>query len=444
VDPTAASRLVEALFPDGGAQLFADAGMTGWWGEALGAMPPDWLIVSGSDAERGETLLVNLREHLQGYGNLRAAYALTRELVRLRSLRLGPAHPETLTEVAAFGALLDRANKLEEAGRFLERAYEGLSAIGGGRDPRLAVACQLFALHQLRRGQPIRAETLLEQALGILRESAPEQTGYVAAQLGELKVRRGVTEDALPFLWEAWERYRESYGTKDPRTVTRGRTIAVILGSLGRDAEAIPVLRGLYDAAVANNDAENRAAIGFQLGSALETTGRGEEALRLVDESVRWTRTAGTEDEPHPELASRITAWSRMILRRGRPVEAEGLLLEALEIERWHHGEDSPEVALRYAQLGHLVAQTGRRDEALGWLEPAAKLLRSALGDEAWQTKFAVEQLVDLWIATASDLVAGRDQVGARGLLMPARQIAAKVLGPRHRTIEAIDKFNLT
>lgn len=444
MDPTAATRLVEALFPDGGAQLFTDTGLTGWWTDALAAMPPDWREVSGSDAEQGETLLVNLREHLQGYGNLRAAYALTRELVRLRTLRLGPAHPNALTEVAAFGALLDRANRLDEAGTFLERAYAGLSLVAQGRDPRLAVTCQLFALHQLRRGAPLRAEQLLEQALDILRESAPEQTGYVAAQLGELKVRRGAAEEALPFLWEAWEKYNASYGVTDPRTVARGQTIAVILGSLGRDVDAIPVLRGLYQAASVGTDAESRASIAFQLGSALDSVGRVEEGTRLVDEAVRWTRAASTNGEPHPELATRITVWSRMTLQRGRPVEAEGLLLEALELDTHSHGEESPEVALRYAQLGHLVAQAGRRDEALGWLEPAAKLLRSSLGDEAWQTKFAVEQLVDLWIAVAKDLVAERDRMAARDILMPAKQIAATVLGPRHRTIDDIEKFGLT
>ncbi len=444
MDPTAATRLVEALFVDGGAQLFTDTGLQGWWTDVLAAMPADWRVVHGSEVQQGETLLVNLREHLQGLGNLRAAYALTRELVRLRTLRLGPEHPDALMEVAALGALLDRANRLEEAGTFLERAYDGLSRVSGGRDPRLAVTCQLFALHQLRRSAPLRAEKLLEQALDILRESAPNQTGYVAAQLGELKVRRGETEEALPFLWEAWKRYGEAYGVTDPRTVARGRTIAVILGSLGRDAEAIPVLRGLYDASVVGGDAESRASIAFQLGAALESVGAIEEATRLVDESVRWTRASSTDDEPHPELAARITVWSRMMLNRGRPVEAEGLLLEALELERWQHGEESPEVALRYAQLGHLVAQAGRRDEALGWLEPAAKLLRSSLGDEAWQTKFAVEQLVDLWIAVAKDLVKERDRIAARDVLMPARHIAATVLGPRHRTIDEIEKFGLT
>src|SRR5262249_17071187 len=106
-------------------------------------------------------------------------------------------------------------------------------------------------------------------------------------------------------------------------------------------------------------------------------------------------------------------------------------------------GEDSPEVALRYAQVGHLVAQLDRRYEAQGWLEPAAKLLRSTLGDEAWQTKYAVEALVDLWVATAKDMVQERDQLGARKLLMNARELTVKVLGPKHRLIGDIEKFGL-
>lgn len=445
MDVVTATQAITALFPDQGARLLAEAGLSGTMGDHVAQMPADWLYAEGdTDEAVGETLLVNLREHFQAYGNLRAAFALTRELMKRRAGRLGADHPDTLSEMSVLGALLDRAGKLDEAGKLLDRAFDGLRSVAGGRDPRLAVAAQNLAHHYLRLEQPIRAEQLLEQAFRILAESAPEQTGPVAAQLGELLVRRQQTAQAVPYLQEAWTRYRDAYGVTDERTVARGRTLAAIYTSLDREADAIPVLRGLYQAAVASQDAEGRASIGFQLGNALENAGFTEESHRLVDESVRWTRAQTVDDQPHPELAARITTWSRMMLRRGRPTEAEGLLLEALEIDRWRHGEGSPEVAVRYANLGHLCAQTGRPSEARGWLEPAAKLLRSTLGDEAWPTRFAVESLCDLWISAAQDLVKKRDHVGARNVLLPAKELALQVLGRDHRVLAEIAKLKLT
>ena len=414
MDVAEAAATIAAMYHDGGARVLAEAGLPGTWETVLAGLPEDWLYADGTPEQQGETLLVNVREHLQEHGHVRGAFTLTRELVRRRMTTYGPDHPDTLGEIGALGALLDRAGKVEEAATMLERAYNGLRSVTGGRDPRLAMVTQALAYHCLRVGQPVRAEQLLEQAFRILKESAPDSTGPVAAQLGELLVRRGQSEPAIPYLQEAWERYSEAYGVSDERTVARGRTLAAILIALEREGAAIPVLRGLYKAAVATRDDETRATLAFQLGSALDNAGVAEESYRLVDEAVRYTRT----QPDHPELATRLTTWSRMALRRGRPTEAEGLLLEALEHDRYRHGDESPEVAMRYANLGHLYAQTGRRDEALGWLEPAAKLLRSTLGDEAWQTKFAVEALADLWVGVAGEAVKASDHIGARGILM--------------------------
>jgi tetratricopeptide (TPR) repeat protein len=442
VDVPTAARRIAALFPDEGATVLSEADLPRTWELALAAVPAEWLEVPEDlDADaQGEQLLVHVREHFSQQNQLRPALAITRGLARRRVARLGEEHPDALVELGALGALADRVGKLAEAEPLLVKAYEGLRSTAGGRDLRLAVVAQNLAWHWLRASQAMKAEQCLEQAFRIRRDVAPETTGPVAAQIGELLVRRQKHAEAVPYLQEAWERYRDQYGENDTRSVARARTLAAILVGLDRDTEAIPVLRVVLAAATREGDLEKRASIAFQLGSALENVGQREESMRLVEEAVRWTREAG---DPHPELATRLSALSRMALRRGRPTEAEGLLQEALEADRIVHGDDSAEAAVRLGHLGHFYAQQGRLGEALGFLEPAASALRATLGDGHWQTRLTVEVLVGLWIQIAREAVQQRRHGDARELLLRGDALARGVLGPRHHTVDTISQFGL-
>lgn len=439
MDPQIAAERISALFADGGAKILAEAGFGNSFLPLVAQLPEDWLWVDDDD-NAGATLFGWLREWLTQQGQIRAAMVFTRELMRRRAAELGQDHPDTLVEVCAMGTLFDYAGRPDDARKLLERAYQGLRSAATGRDPRLAVACENLASHLLRVGQdPLRAEQLFEQSLRIRDDIDPTSTGQVAAQIAELMTQREAYYESIPFWVQALDRYQASFGAGDERTIARAESLIQVYQRLGRDTDTIPVLRTLYQGAVARKDAEFRADTAFRLGCALETAGFTDESYRLVNESVSWTRN----QTDHDALASRITTWARMMMKRGRPVEAEGLLLEALEIDRHTFGDDSPEVALRYAHLGNLYAQTGRRDEALGFLEPAAKLLRSTLGDSAYQTRFAVELLVELWLLIAEDAISERDHGYAREVLMEAKQLTIDVLGPKHRLLELIAKHHL-
>jgi tetratricopeptide (TPR) repeat protein len=429
---------IASLFPDDGAGLLADAGLPNTWEAVLEAVPAEVLAVDDlAPRDQGERLLILVREHFSQQGELRPALAITRALVRRRIAESGEEHPDTLGEVGALGALADRAGRSQEASDLLERAFQGLRSSAGGRDLRLAVVAQNLAWHYLRVQQPLKAEQTLEQALRIRRDVAPETTGPVAAQLAELMIRRGERPAAVPLLQEAWERYRDAYGPTDPRSVARAKTYAAILVGMDREAEAIPVLRVIHQA---TKEPEARATAAFELGMALESSGQREESFRLVEEALRWTRRAG---DPHPELSNRLAAYSRMVIRRGRPQEAEGLLLEAVELDRRTHGDDSPEVAVRFASLGHLYAQMGRHAEAMGWLEPAASLLETQLGPQHPHTRLAVETLVQLWIDVGRNAYHRRDLPYARQMLAKAKGLAKPLLGEKHWLVAEIDKFGL-
>lgn len=432
MDPVA---LLSSMFPDQGRALLGDAGLDGW-PQALRGLPPAAIDVRRFDPDvAGEVLLSRCRDAHVGRGELRPALAFTRALLRRRVGRLGDRHPDTLAELGALGALLDQAGHTDEGGPMLERARLGLEA-AGARDLRLAVVAGNLGLHYLRTGRDTDAERALELALRLRREQAPQTSGQVAAQLGELKLRLEKTDAAVPLLQEAFSRYRDAYGPQDPRTVARARTLATVLVALGRGGEALPVLRVIHAAPQA--DPDQRARTAFQLAMALEDAGEREEAWRVAVQALAITRAAG---DPHPELATRLTALARMARARGHLHDADGWLLEAYEAERRLHGDDSWQAAVASANLGHHCAQLGRTAEALGWLESGALVLRGTLGREHPHTIVAVEMLVDLWRGEAEKAFARRDARSARPLLDRARELAIDVLGREHPSTRAIERL---
>ncbi len=415
----AAARL-EAVLGRHGSSVLTEAG-AGAWSDLLQGAPPQ--VVGAT----GRALVARLRDWSAAVGRRAAAIALTRGLLGLLMDEQGHEHPDSLTELGALGALLWRAGRTEEGIKLLAGAYEALRSVAGGRDLRLAIVAGNYALAMVKSGEFGRAEHALHVALKIRRERAPTTTGVIAAQLGEVRVRLGKLELARDAMREAWERYSADLGRAHPRTMSRARVYGKLLLRLGLFDEAVSVLRDVVvGAAPASEEAADAA---FDLGLALDAVGQREEGLRCVEAAVRWTRTAGEGDLPHPTLADRTTTYARILMRRGRSGEAEGLLLEALDADRRRSGDDSEAVAHRYVTLGTWYANHGRVHEALGWLDPGTSLLRTHLGDSDPHTKRAGSQLVTLLLREATTAADRRDPDLVRALLEQAWEVAVPILG---------------
>lgn len=430
---TGAPNLIAALFEDGGETLLREAGIGPDWPSALAHVPPELLDVGGPNP--GLTLVMVLRDFWSKRNDLRPAIAATRALLRFHVGRGGHDSPDTLVELGALGALAQRAGKVEEGAQLLEKSYQDLKIAVGSRDLRLAVVASNLALHHVRRGDHGTAEALLANAYRIRTLLAPQTTAQAAAQLGEVRAKLGRELEASPLYREAWEKTKAQFGEEHPKTVARARAYGTLLNAIGHHGLALMPLRVVYDQARRQGDAETIAACGFDLGVALDAVGQKEEGLRLVEDALRWTRSVGTDIQPHGALAHRLTTYASMQLQRGRAAEAEGLMKEALEAERLLFGDASAEVATRYASLGYFFARSGRSAEALGWLDPAASLLRTAVGDQDPRTRVLVDDLVGLLIAQAEAAVGKRDKRLAAEMLRRAWSVGVPVLGHADRKV---------
>ena len=309
----------------------------------------------------------------------------------------------------------------------------------GEADLRTAVVASNLARHWIHAGELAEAETALAVAYRARQQLAPKTTAMAAAQLGEVMARRGNAEGASPLLKQAWMELRSQLGDEHARTLARAESYSLNLIQIDRHSEAIMPLRQVYRRAKATGDDDTRARASFHLGVALDSTGAREEGWRHVEESIRATRRLNDgEGLPHPKLATRLTTYANMQLRKRRMGEAEGLMMEALEAERRLFGDTSLEVASRYATLGYFYARLGRTGEAMGWLDPAASLMRTAAGDDHPKTRVIVDYQAGMLIAQVEIALAARERDLARELVMRAWMLASPVLGYQSAKVRQI------
>ncbi|MEZ4322469.1 MAG: tetratricopeptide repeat protein [Myxococcota bacterium] len=433
-----AAALVAGLFEDGGRAVLAEGGAGLTWEDALAPMP-DGLFEVDSDTP-GVAILSLARDLWNRSGNLRMATAVTRGLLGWHVANQGQQHPDTFVELGALGYLAQRAGREAEGAAMLEEAWAGLRSVVGGRDLRLAVVAGNLGLHYARSGDLEQGEHVLEQAYRIRKRAAPLTVANVAGQLGEVRLRLGRVEDALECLRDAWMAELDQFGENHPRTVQRARQLAIVLNQAEKYRESVAMWRGLDAIATASGQKEPMAEIGFGLGVALYHTHKREEAIRRVNQAVALTRELGG-DTPHPELPERLTFLAQVHIDLRRPLEAEGLLTEAVERQTRISGPSSPEVARRYVRLAVLIAQLGRVDEAMGYMDGASSLLRSTLGDAHPHTQTAVEGTVDLLMQKAKQMADVEERKEATALLQHARSLGGQVLGFDHPSLLALQKL---
>ena len=431
ISPSDAPARLSDLFSDGGASIFEESGRVSSWEEALAPLPKAVFRVASEDPA---VALLTMCRDMWSRVDLRLATAMTRGLLKIHIERHGKDHPDALVELGALGALAQRAGRVEEGAALLEEAWTGLRSVVGGRDIRLAIVAGNLGLYYAKIGDLSQAEHLLDQAYRVRKRVAPTSIAKVAAQLGEIRLRLGKTEEGLDDLRAAWLCSLDSVGETHPQTVKYSITLARGLNRAKLYRESTPLWRDLYRLAVDSNNPEKIAEIGFYLGMALYRTHHKEEARRRINESVRWTRAA-SEQTVHPKLPERLTFLAALEIDQRRIYEAEGLYREVIEAEIRLHGDDSPEVARRYAALGRLLGQMGRIDEAVGYLESAASLLLSTIGPRQESTRAVVAAAVGVLTQKAEQSVAEGDKEGASQILGHALQLAGPVIGFDHEAV---------
>jgi len=331
-------------------------------------------------------------------GHLRAA------LARYRALE--PDGLETAHALSLLGEVL-ASQQSPEAIPVQEEALALRRARLEADDPRVAASERGLALAlmaQLRDADIERARTLLDAALARQLRRLPEDDPEIAesrmarARLARWDGEAARAEALVEAARLAFERHAEA-GEIDPRRIECLTELAAFLQEDGRYedaerrlAEAEALTRALYgdertsdllrrhaEIARARGELESaeeltRRALAFELGR--WASSRPEEADALHDAAralgdgggdsrlaaFRWLRRF--RGDGAFELAGWMTRVAELCSARGRPLEAEALLQEALEIRCRAWGEACPVRQGTLFALAELYADEGRLDEA--------------------------------------------------------------------------------
>lgn len=177
------------------------------------------------------TLFHNLGGLAHSRGDFAAGEPLARRAVEMREAALGPNHPATAADRAAWGALLEGLGRGAEAEQANADALRVFEARLGPRSLEAASALTALGGVQHQRGALDDAERSYRRALAI-RQSILDRQHFDLAMtennLGMLLAERGALDEARALLAHARDAFCDALGAEHPHT----RTVAQNLSAL--------------------------------------------------------------------------------------------------------------------------------------------------------------------------------------------------------------------
>ncbi|WP_240360196.1 CHAT domain-containing tetratricopeptide repeat protein [Pyxidicoccus caerfyrddinensis] len=284
----------------------------------------------------------------------------------------------------------DEARTLWDGGRYAEAIATGEHALAlreavlGGAHPDVATSLDWLGSHHLLRGNPVRAEPLLQRALAI-REAALGKNHLEVAQmlntLGKLQSAQLFVERARPLHERALAIREAALGKDHPLVAESLNELASLYIGSGSSARAEP----LFERALAIREAalgRNHPAVaqtlcdfaGFFLWKGLHS-----RAQSLLERSL--TIREGSLGKSHPLVAESILLLDRSYRGQGMYARTRPLLPRALAIREAALRNNPPDVAESLDNLATLyeVQQLFARAEPLR--ERALAIREADLGE---------------------------------------------------------------
>ena len=279
---------------------------------------------------------------------------LREELLRLKRVKLGAEHPDTLSEIEALAGLYNEAGREHEAIGLEEEVLRLRREKLGPQHPETLAAMSNLAAFYHDVGRQEDALGLNEEVLRLSRETRGPEHLFVTSAMKNLAVSykdAGRLEEALEMEEEVLRLRRDKLGAEDPATLNAMANLANSYSDAGRLEEAMVL---------------------------------GEKTLRLRREKLgadHWSslRTMGNLADYYMDA--------------GRVEEALGLREEALRMSRERLGSDNLDTLMAMGDLATCYNNAGRLEEALGLREKVLPLIRERLGAENEHTLTAMNAL---------------------------------------------------
>lgn len=430
-------KRLEAMFPDKGVGLLRRAELPDSWEKTIAATPE---VVIPKDPFIPGVYLARLRDHQLEHGRLRSAGGLTHLLCEYHRRGAGKDHQNTIYEMLRMGEVFELMGEADKGRAAILAGWQRLVVVAPPESPLISKAAVTLGRHYHRSGDLDRAARALQKACDSGQAHAPEEVGLWLWELAEIRGQQDMSQEALKLMNEALDWSVETRGREDVRTIRWVQAIVSLLAHMRRIGEAVYYLDGWHDALLALPEDGPAVETRVQMGVAYHSIGRTEEAYRLIDAAVNWTREHQEGPEtPHLRLSSRLVLLATLMDTRGHTLECEGLLHEALDADQRLHGMHSAQTAIRYAQLAEYCCRYSRYAESIGWFEMAVTSYLEVFGTDDERTQAVGEKLVSQLVDLAKR-EAAREGGRSEGLLHldQARHWGLKLFGGKHPVMNLV------
>jgi len=182
-------------------------------------------------------------------GRLSEAEQYYREGIAVLRRLYGPGHPEEAAPQVNLGRALRRLGKLAAADSAL-RAALAIDRKRGPDHPFVGYDLRVLGDLVARRGDLAEAERLYHEAARIYAVHYPPDDvafGTVDEGLGEILLKTGRADEAVPMLKQAISIYQNAFGPRHLRAVHTEVLLGMALTALGRYPEAETPIRTAYE-----------------------------------------------------------------------------------------------------------------------------------------------------------------------------------------------------
>ena len=250
-----------------------------------------------------------------------------------------------------------------------------------------------------RQGLPTEAIATLEEAVTLLRESAPQSLSLVDAleELGNACRDNHEFPRALELLQEGLQRATALDGDVGARVLRLRSEVGLVLSRADRANEAVAMLNDVvarYDAASELRGGEDHSnALLFQ-SEALLTDNQAEAANRAAQRGVTLLRVARPANDPM--LLASLGFLANTFRAMGNYPAAEKALQEMLRERLKIYEPDSEMIALVRNELAVIYHSQGRLAEAREQMQLSLASARTNLGEDSLSYSVSINNLASV------------------------------------------------
>ncbi len=339
-------------------------------------------------------------DHKGQYGEAEAAY---REALAMQTEILTEEHPSTAGTLGLLGALLRQVSRYEESREMHLRVLELRRRVYGEEHVTVAIALNNLASLLKEMAELEGAEARQREALAMYRKVLGEEhplTAMALNNLANILHDKGDYEGAEAAHRKSLALHRKILGDEHPRVGDCLNNLANLLWDVGDYDAAEPIYREAValDRKLLGDDHPYVAMDVNNLALVLRDRGDLDGALPLVEEAVAISSRAEGADSPTTALY--VSSLAALYQRMGRLAEAEAKIEETLRIQEGALPEGHWRIHQSRWIQGEILAARGRPDEAERVLLAAHEGLEGHLGQRNGMTRRARESLQRFYLST--------------------------------------------